>query len=176
MYFNTEEYKVRSLTLFGFDVSKLNMDKIMYVPMHEYRIAIKDKPMLYIDNLQCCIGLYAYSENFGFAAHINPIVLQDIEYSVGHGMPIHCRRVDDLKKAIINSKSTGTIKVGISYGCAPLEPSYPTVKAIYDGITEMINELKEFNIEQLEDRNSPEFILDVENSKIILPKSKQKTI
>lgn len=52
----------------------------MHVPMHEYRVSSTGMPLLLIENLQVCIALYAYSKNYGFAAHLNPVVMLRNEF------------------------------------------------------------------------------------------------
>ena len=41
----------KSLVIWGFDIDNLEIEKIRHVPMHQFRISTKDKPLLYIDNL-----------------------------------------------------------------------------------------------------------------------------
>lgn len=69
-----KELLERSLKIWNFDIDQLLIDAIQHVPMHEWKLATKDKPLLYVENLQCCVGLYAYGNNFAFAAHINTVV------------------------------------------------------------------------------------------------------
>lgn len=68
-----KELLERSLKIWDFDIDQLSIDAIQHVPMHEWKLATKDKPLLYVENLQCCVGLYAYGNNFAFAAHINTV-------------------------------------------------------------------------------------------------------
>lgn len=177
MFEYDDELKLRSLNIWGFDTENLDINKIIHVPMHQYRIATQEKTLLYVENLQCCIGLYAYNDNFGFAAHINPVVMRRDDYDLDNNKTaVRCRRIDDLKNAILESRSyTEPIKIGISLGCAPLDKDYPTVKMIYDGVDNLINDLNSIGVEmfKLEDQYSSEFILDTEKVEIILPK-KQK--
>lgn len=63
----------------GLDMSKIDIHKVSHIPMHEWRISMNDKPLLYIENLQCCIGLYGYGNGFAFAAHINTVVFDKNE-------------------------------------------------------------------------------------------------
>ena len=63
------------LKIWEFDTNNLDFNKIIYVPMHEYRVT--NNSLLLIDNLQCCIGLYAFSKDFAFGAHINPLILRN---------------------------------------------------------------------------------------------------
>ena len=80
MFEYDKETILRILKLEGFELDKINLDEINHVPMHQYRISSKERPLLFIENLQVCIGLYAYSKNFGFAAHLNPVVMRGDEF------------------------------------------------------------------------------------------------
>lgn len=156
MFEYDKELKLKSLSIWGFDIKNLDIEKIVHVPMHQYRIATKEEPMLYVDNLQCCIGLYAYGNNFGFAAHINPVVMCGDEYELDNrGKVIRCRRMDDLKSAILNNHFLlGVINIGISLDCSPLDENYPTVKMIYDGIDNLIVELNSTGIIVIKQKNN----------------------
>lgn len=70
----------RILKMEEFALTNLDLNKIKHVPMHQYRISSSDQPLLLIDNLQVCVGLYAYSKNFGFGAHLNPVVIRGDEF------------------------------------------------------------------------------------------------
>ena len=172
-----EELKIRSLTIYGFDVDSIDTNKIAYVPMNQYRIATYEHPVLYVDGLQCCIGLYAYGNNFGFAAHINPKVIDNDNYELNNNnIAIRCRRIDDLKNIILNEyHSIEPIKIGTAFGVNPLNEDYPTVRMIYDGIDELIEQLNKIGIktEKLDRIYAPEFILDTESNEIILSGKRQ---
>lgn len=170
-----EKTKLRSLRIFGFDVENLELDKVGHVPMHQYRIATKEKPMLYIENLQVCVALYAYSNNFGFAAHINPIIMRGDDFTIRNSSrkPIQFQRTNDLKRVILESYPIrGPIKIGLALGYCPISKNNQTIELIYDGIERLVYDLKflGISIEELEDQSMPEFILDSTNQKIILPK------
>lgn len=65
--------------------------------MHEYRISSPKKLFLLIENLQVCIGVYAYSKNFGFAAYLNPVVIRGDGFQCDKNKNIlYCNRFDDL--------------------------------------------------------------------------------
>lgn len=172
------ELKIKSLNTWGVNTEDLDIDRISHVPMHEYRVATEEQPMLYIDNLQCCIGLYAYGNDFGFAAHINPAVMQGDEYELDDkGTAIRCKRIDDLRNAILsNNYFDEPIKFGISIGSRPLDRNHPTVRMIYDGVNNLILLLNLIGIkaEPLEEQYTSEFILDAENNDIILANSSEK--
>lgn len=167
--------KLKSLKILNFDVENLELEKIRHVPMHQYRVSIKEKPMLYVENLQVCVALYAYSDNFGFAAHINTVIIREDDFILNDNkIPIQLQRSMDLKKEILahNSMKEPT-KIGLALGVTPISKSYPTMKLIYEGIEGLIYDLNLFGIptERLEDRSMPEFILDSTHQKIILPKN-----
>lgn len=179
MFEYDEKLKLRTLDAWGFAVENLELDKIAHVPMHQYRVATHEQPMLYVDNLQCCIGLYAYSNNFGFAAHINPKVMRGDEYELDdNGIAIRLRRIDDLRNIILEKYPfLEPISIGISIGCTPLSEDYPTVKMIHKSIDNLIIELNSMGIEaeKLEDQYASEFILDTENREMILAKNSTKS-
>ena len=177
MEYNTSLIE-RSLKIYGFDVSDLEIERIQHVPMHEWKISTNQKPLLYIDNLQCCIGLYAYGNNFAFAAHINTVVFRNNEYSLdGNKIPIYCNRCDDLFKTILNNKNiiNEPYKIGMAIGCAPLNDSEKSIILINDGIKDVIRKLNYLGINavQIENIYAPEFIIDSQNEKLILTTSKK---
>lgn len=175
-----KELILRMLNIWNFDLSGVDVDRIIHVPMHQYRVTTKDKTMLFVENLQCCIGLYAYNHNFGFAAHINPVYMHGDDYELNYKkQAVRFRRLNDLKNAILENYSNDeTIKIGISIGCAPLGKDYPTIKMIYDSISHLVVELRlvGIKVEMLDEMYASEFILDTENSDIILPKNSKRKI
>ena len=85
-----------SLKIWGFDINRIEIEKVKHIPMHQYKISNQGKILLCIENLQCCVGLYAYGNNFAFAAHINTVVFENDEYFLDENRkPIHCNRCDD---------------------------------------------------------------------------------
>ena len=118
----------RILKLEEFDLEELNLNKFKRVPMHQYRTSSLEKPLLLIENLQVCIGLYAYSKNFGFAAHLNPVVMRGDEFQCDTEKNIvYCNRIDDLFNAIIDAKIQEPVYIGISVGFNPVEKTYQIV-------------------------------------------------
>lgn len=168
----------QSLKIWGFDISKIEIDKVKHVPMHQYKISTQNKTLLYIDNLQCCVALYAYGNNFAFVSHINTVVFDKNEYSLDENKrPNHCNRCDDLYKAILNYKGIikEPFKIGIGLGCLPLDSSEKSMVLIYQGIKNIIKKLNYLGIQtiQLEDIYAPEFILDSQFGNIILPNNEK---
>lgn len=170
----SKDLLTRSLEIWGFDTGKINTDKIQHVPMHEWRISTLDKPLLYIENLQCCIGLYIYGNNFAFAAHVNTVVFDKNEYIVDEDrIPTYCNRFDDLINEIL--KYSGEIKepfkMGIALGSTPLNRNEKSMLLIYEGMDNTIKRLNLLNIPvvRVEDIYNPEFIIDSFNNNIILP-------
>ena len=162
-----------SLKIWGFNIDSLEIKKIQHIPMHEWRISTKDKPLLYIDNLQCCIGLYAYGNNFAFGSHINTVVFANDEYVLDENKkPIYCNRCDDLYKSILKNKNiiNEPYKIGIAIGCSPLDNSEKSIALISEGIKDIIKKLNYLGIKviQLENIHAPEFIIDSQNSDLIL--------
>ena len=166
------KYIAHALSVYGFR-DGLPLDSIEYVPMHQFRVATKEKLLLYVDNLQCCVSLFASAANFGFAAHINTMVMRGDEFYVdGNGKPIKCKRVEDLFDSIISSKvePSESIKIGISKGCIYPGDSYPTMDMVYDGIadTKRKLEVKGYSVDLLE-QDAMHFVLDTSSGKMIFP-------
>ena len=57
--------------------------------MHQYRVATSERPLLFVENLQVCIAIYGICEGFGFAAHINPIVLRQDDFNLKEGKTVY---------------------------------------------------------------------------------------
>ena len=168
-----------SLKIWGFDINKIELEKVRHIPMHQYKISNQQKTLLYIDNLQCCVGLYAYGNNFAFAAHINTVVFDNDEYYLDENRkPIHCNRCDDLYREILNYKGIikEPFKIGITFGCSPLNNNEKSMILIYQGINDIIKKLNCLGIPVtiLEDINAPELILDSQTGNIIFPDKKIK--
>ncbi len=163
-----------SLKIWGFDINEIEIEKIKHIPMHQYQISNQDKTLLYIENLQCCVGLYAHGNNFAFAAHINTVVFDNDEYFLDENKkPIHCNRCYDLFKSILNYKGIikEPFKIGIAIGCSPLNNSQKSMVLLYQGINDIIKNLNYLGIPviKLEDIIVPELILDSQTGNIILP-------
>lgn len=164
-----------TLKIFNFDMDRISIEAIQHVPMHEWRIATKDKPLLYVENLQCCIGLYAYGNNFAFAAHINTAVFDKNEYALDKNRnPLYCNRCQDLLTQVLNYNGNimEPFKIGIAFGVTPLDDTEKSMELIYSGIEELIKRLNHLGIPivQLENIYEPEFIVDTLNNCIITPR------
>lgn len=175
MEFNKELIE-RSLKIWDFDIEHISTEAIQHVPMHEWRIATKDKPLLYVENLQCCVGLYAYGNNFAFAAHINTVVFDKNEYTLDENRnPLYCNRCQDLLTQILNYNGNimEPFKIGIALGVTPLADTEKSMALIYNGVEELIKRLRDLGIPivQLETIYESEFIVDTLNNCIITPKS-----
>ena len=167
----------RILKLENFNVEDIN--DIKHVPMHEYRVSDDKKTKLLIENLQVCIGLFAYSKNFAFAAHINPVVLRGTEIVCDNNKNIiYSRRINDLYEEIKKSNIEDTLYIGISIGFNPVEKTYELVNALNKSIDTLIIELNKMGIEciKLEPLNNHVFILDSKNAEIIIPNNNVKKI
>lgn len=165
----------RSLKICNFDVEQIDIEIIQHVPMHEWKISTKDKPLLYVENLQCCVGIYTYGNNFAFAAHINTVVFDKNEYTLDENKePLYCNRCHDLLTALLkfNGKIVEPFKIGISLGATPLKDTEKSMQLIYYGMNQVIKEMNRLGIPvvQLETIYEPEFIIDALNNCIIRPK------
>lgn len=164
------------LEINNFDCNNINIDKIKHVPMHDFKISDDPQPLLLIENLQVCVGIYAYGNGFGFAAHINTTIMRNDDFELdSNKKPIRCRRFDDLFSSIIYSskKFNEPLNIGISIGCSPLSKDHPVMLMIYNGIDELIKRLNHLDItcNRLEDINEFCFIVDPIGEKIITPKT-----
>lgn len=160
----------RILNIEGFQLDELNLNQIKHVPMHQYEISSLEKPLLLIENLQVCIGLYAYSKNFGFAAHLNPLVIRGSEFECDENKNIiYCNRIDDLFNAIINSIPKEKVYIGITLGFNPVRETNQQVYMLDKAIDKLISKLNLMGIdaEKLDLRHNHIFILDTINGKII---------
>ena len=172
-----EDLVSRILTTEGFELNDLSLNQIKPVPMHQYGISTKEKPLLLIDNLQVCIGLYAYSKNFAFAAHLNPVAISGDEFECDTNQNIvYCNRIDDLSNAIMNTEIEGPVYIGVSIGFNPIEKTYQVVDLLNKSIDELVSKLNTIGIEaiKLDLRNDHIFIVDSENEKLLTP-SNQNT-
>lgn len=163
----------RILKIEEFNLEELNLNKIMHVPMHEYRVSTLEKPLLLIENLQVCIGLYAYGKNFGFASHLNPVVIRGDEFECDSDKNIvYCNRIDDLFNAIINSH-VDEVNIGISIGITPFYETYQQVALLDKLIDDLTLKLNSMGIivNKLDLRHNHIFILDTVNEEIITPSS-----
>ena len=166
------ELITRILKMEEFELDKLNLNQIKHVPMHQYRISSLEKPLLLIENLQVCIGIYAYSKNFGFAAHLNPMVMRGDEFQCDeNGNIVHCNRIDDLFNAIINAKIQEPVYIGISVGFSPNQKTYQQVNMLNKSIDDLISRLNNMGVvaTKLDLKNEHIFILDTINGGIITP-------
>ena len=153
-----------------FDLDKLDLNQIKHVPMHQYRVASDDQPLLLIDNLQVCVGLYAYSKNFGFGAHLNPVVIRGDEFRCDIDKNIiYCNRIDDLYNAIIDANVNDTIYIGVSIGFNPVSETFNLVWLLNNSINDLIIKLNErcINAVKLDLKDNHIFIVDSVNEKII---------
>lgn len=179
MFEYDDDLKVSLLKNWNFDLDSIDVNKVAHVPMHQYRISTEEKPMLFVENLQCCIALYAILENGVFAAHINPVILRGDEFETRYGRVIRCKRIDDLKDFIIKyNPSKVNFSIGVMVGSRPLPDSDGNMQIFYDNLDELLWELKLLgysNVEILKN-TAPEFIVSAENGEIILPKPEEQKI
>lgn len=63
----------RVLDIYNLGTNDLDVNKISYVHMNDYKFNFVDKFLLLTFNLQCCVAVYLYGNGFGFLAHINTI-------------------------------------------------------------------------------------------------------
>ena len=168
---------LRILKIEEFELDNMNLNQIKHVPMHQYRTSSLEKPLLLVENLQVCIGVYAYSKNFGFAAHLNPVVIRgdEFQYDTNENI-VYCNRIDDLFNAIINAKVQEPVYIGISIGFNPVEKTYQVVDMLNKSIDNLIQKLNIIGVvaTKLDIRDNHIFILDSVSEKIITPSNQNK--
>jgi len=172
MFEYDKETLERLLKIEEFDLEEIELDKIKHVPMHQYRVSTQENPYLLVENLQVCIGLYAYSKDFAYAAHINPVVMRGDEFILDENKNIkYCNRVEKLYEEIIKAKIKDNVYVGVSIGCNPVSKTYEVVYMLNELINELIIKLKNngISIVKLELENNHVFIVDSKNENIITP-------
>ena len=106
-----------ALKIWNFNLDDITIKNIQHVPMHEWRIFTNEKSQLYIENLQCCVGLYAYGNGFAFAAHINTVVFDKGKFILDENKePVFCNRCNDLLNQILKYRGriVEQFKIGIS--------------------------------------------------------------
>ncbi len=161
------------LKVMKFDTNNINSDLVQFVNMCEYTVASKEKPLLLTCNLQTCIALVAYEKNFSFLAHMNIYKgnwSQDFELD-SEGMPIRCKKIDDLYNEILKNKNkiSDTVDIGLILGVTPLEKDYKSRQIIEKDLLNLFQNLRRNNIYsvRLPDINSFSFILDSTTGNII---------
>lgn len=177
MFEYNDAIKINLLKNWNFDLDNIDVDKVVHVPMHQYRISTEEKPMLFIENLQCCIGLYAIVDNYVFAAHINPSILRGDEFATKCGKVIRCKRIDDLRDFIIKyNPSKSDFTIGIMIGSRPLDENDPNMRVFYNDLKDLLYELKfmGYPVKDIVKNVAPEFIISSEDGEIILPKQEEK--
>lgn len=168
-----------TLKIWNFNLDDITIKNIQHVPMHEWRISTNEKSQLYIENLQCCVGLYAYGNGFAFAAHINTVVLDKDEFILDENKePVFCNRCNDLLNQILKYRGriVEQFKIGISLGVRPLNDNDKSMIVIYKGINEVIRKLKSLEIPVVSLTNiyESELIIDALNDCIIIPEKLKK--
>ncbi len=161
----------RIMLINGFSTDNFNFDEIQHVPMHSFKLATSEQPILFVEGLQCCVSLYAYSPTFAFAAHINPVVIRNDEIEIKDNK-IYCKRLYDLYKSIIDSKAD-SIKVGVMLGFNPTKETIKLVNYLNHNLDLMIKYLAGQNITvtKLETKTRPIFLVDMRRDKIVTPSS-----
>lgn len=172
-----DKIKFNLLKIWNFDIDNLDIDKIEHVPMHQFRISSCDKPMLFVENLQCCVCLYAIVDGYSFAAHINPVVIRGDEFDTLFGKVTRCKRIDDMKEFIIKyAKSNESPIIGIVFGVRSLSMDDKNMQIIYDGLDNLLWELEGlgYSVDGIVKSDAPEFIIDSQKGEFILPKEAEK--
>ena len=147
----------------GFNASKIDIDSIQYVPIHEFRVSNNERKLLLIKDLQSCIGLYAYGEGFAFAASIDPTDIKGNEFILSKGSPIYCTR--------------GPLNIGVAIGLYPKDETWQHEHILNDSIKRLIRQLRIDGLVAHQTLNLLKhiFIIDGEKGTIITPSSQMHT-
>ncbi len=163
----------------GFNASKIDIDSIQYVPIHEFRVSNNERKLLLVKDLQSCIGLYAYGEGFAFAASIDPTDIKGNEFILSKGSPIYCTRVYDLYLAIKENinQIRGPLNIGVAIGLCPKDETWQHEHILNDSIKRLIRQLRIDGLVAHQTLNLLKhiFIIDGEKGTIITPSSQMHT-
>lgn len=175
-----DEFTERTLNILNFDLEKIDVSKIQYVHMNNFCYSTKYRPNLFTFNLQTCVALYLYGKDFTFLAHINTTEKNVSELFFNQYSKkfillnfllenILCRNYWNIYK---NDEQFYT---GLVYVCTPYPKDRIIIKSINDGINNMILQASKMgiNINRLEDKNLPEFVLDFDSKEFITPSTKK---
>lgn len=154
----------RILKLENFNVE--DIDDIKHVPMHEYRVSDNEKTKLLIENLQVCVGLFAYSKNFAFAAHLNPVVIRENEIECSNNRILYSRRIEDLFEKIKKTNIVDTLYIGISKGFNPVDKTYELIEILNKSIDRLIIELNKIGIDTIKIDTLNEHIFLIDSKKL----------
>lgn len=161
-----KEFIDNVLKIMKFNIQDKEKELINFVNMTKYKVATKDKPLLLTINLQSCIALYAYTNNFSYLAHMNMYKgnWQDdfeINESIANSK---CKKVDNLFSEIIKHKEkiNESLYIGLALGIAPLSEDYISRVVLEKDLKVLIEHLNEVGISTIrnKDINSFNFILD----------------
>lgn len=154
------------LKVMKFNIQYKEKELISFVNMTNYKVATKDKPLLLTINLQSCIALYAYTNNFSYLAHMNMYKgnWQD-DFEINESIVnSKCKKIDNLFCEIIKHKKgiNEPVYIGLVLGISPLSEDYVSRVVLEKNLKSLIEHLNEVGISTIrnQDINSFNFILD----------------
>lgn len=160
------EFIDNALRIMKFNISNKEKELISFVNMTKYKVATDNKPLLLTINLQSCIALYAYTNNFSYLAHMNMYKgnWQDdfeIDKSISSSK---CKKVEKLFDEVIKYKEkiNEPVYIGLVLGISPLSECYISRVVLEKELQYLIKHLNEMGITTIrnKDLNSFNFILD----------------
>lgn len=169
----------RILNIYDFDVDRLEVNKINYVHMNDYKFSSIDRTCLLTFNLQCCVAVYLYGNGFGFLAHINTTkgnlssMFFDLE---NNSFLLSELLLKKLKQYCMFSNKYNNFYIGLVTGSCPYPQDYVIMKSINSGINKMVNEAKIFGINlcRVSNISLSDFVLNTDDGTVITSKYKIK--
>lgn len=178
-YLFDDSFVRKILEIFDFDINKLDVNKISYVHMNDYKFSSFDKPLLLTFNLQCCVAIYLYGNGFGFLAHINTVKsnLSSVFFNFQNNEFLLSDLV--LEKLKNYSKYNGKYDefyIGMVLGSSPYSNDYYIIDSIIEGMNNLVKNASLYGIKvQLNNEiNLPDFIMNTITNEFISPNLKIK--
>jgi len=169
----------RILEIYKFDMNYLDVNKINYVHMNDYKFGTYNKPLLLTINLQCCVAVYLYGNDFGFLAHINITKgnLSPIFFDFKNNKFLLSDLIlEKLKNYCDFCGKYDGFYIGMVLGCLPYSDDYYIMKSIVDDMNNLIKYADFYGVNiKLNDRiKLPDFIMNSITNEFISPNVKIK--
>jgi hypothetical protein len=138
----------RALKCYEFESYNIDPSKVQHVPMGQFKSSTEDKPLLLVENLQVCVGLYAVTQSSSFASHIHTIDNKEFYYDE-KAKELKTKKIDALYEWISNNYNKEIeeeVLIGIVLGCIPLKEAHFALKSIRNHMHTILNKLDRKNI------------------------------
>jgi len=162
----------RVLDIYNLGMNDLDVNKISYVHMNDYKFNSVDMPFLLTFNLQCCVAVYLYGNGFGFLAHINTVRgnLSSVFFNFQNSeFLLSDLVIEKLKNYCKYTGKYDGFYIGMILGSSPYSDNYDIMDSINKGMNNLIMNADLYGINiQLNDRFIlPDFIMDTQNNEFI---------